>query len=138
MPKTKTSGQGRPKGALNRATKSVREIAGQYSAGAIGVLVKIAADTAAPPAARVSAAKEILDRAHGRPSAVAEGIKLPAGDATKRGEAAIKAAMAGELPLDHLTALMNALAQQAKLVEQSELTERLEAIERWLTKERKE
>jgi hypothetical protein len=50
----------------------------------------------------------------------------------KRGEAAIKAAIAGELPLDHLTTIMNALGQQAKLTEQAEITDRLEAIEKWL------
>lgn len=131
MAKSSTSGQGRPKGALNKATKTVREIAATYSAGAIGVLVKIAGDQSAPHAARVAACKELLDRAHGRPSATTV-IKLPDGTPTEQGAAAINAAAAGDLPLDHLAILMGAIAVQAKLVEQTEITERLEAVERWL------
>lgn len=116
---------------MNKSTKSVRELAGNFSAGAIGVLVKIAGDTMAPHAARVAACRELLDRAHGRPSATAE-IKLPAGSPAEQAQAVIKAATTGNLSLDHLTALMSALSAQAKLVEQSELTQRMEAIERWL------
>lgn len=134
MARSSTSGQGRKRGIPNKITRPIRELAANFSEGALGVLVKIAGDTSAPHAARVAACKELLDRAHGRPSASAT-IKLPKGDAAERGEAAIKAAMAGELPLDHLTALMNALSQQAKLVEQSELAARLEEVEKWLAKQ---
>ena len=76
MAKTSTSGQGRPRGALNRATKSVRELAGKHSPAAINTLVGIMDDITAPPASRVAAAKELLDRAHGRPSASVS-ISLP-------------------------------------------------------------
>ena len=85
-------------------------------------------DGESPPAARVAAARELLDRAHGRPSASMK-LPMPAGTLAEQGQAALNAAASGKLPLGHLNSLMTALAQQAKLVEVSELDERLEAIE---------
>ena len=110
---------------MNKSTKSIRELASNFSAGAIGVLVKIAGDPAAPHASRVMACRELLDRAHGRPSASAE-IKLPAGSPAEQAQAVIKAGATGKLPLDHMTALVTALSAQAKLIEQAEITQRLE------------
>ena len=127
--KTKTSGQGRPKGALNKSTRSVRELAANFSEHAVGILVRVMADQTAPHASRIAAARELLDRAHGKPSAAVL-IKLPAGASlAEKGEAAIAAAAAGNLPLDHLATLMNALQAQAKLTEVSEIQERLEVLE---------
>lgn len=59
---------GRQRGTPNKATAEVRAIAQRYSAAALGVLASIMRNKKAPPAARVAAAKEILDRAHGRPA----------------------------------------------------------------------
>ena len=129
MAKSSTSGQGRPKGVPNKLTKTVRELASTFSPNAIGVLVRIMADTNAPAASRIAAAKELLDRAHGRPSASAE-IKTKRGAAlAEMGERILAAGTSGALPLDHLQQLMGALQAQAKLIEQSELLQRLEAIE---------
>ena len=60
---------GRKKGTPNKATAAVKDIAGQYTEQAINALVSIlAGGEGIPAAAQVSAAKELLDRAHGKPS----------------------------------------------------------------------
>ena len=129
MAVSSTSGQGRPRGIPNKVTRPIRELAANFSEGAIRTLVQILVDPLAPPAAKVSAAKELLDRAHGRPSASAE-IKTKRGASlAEMGERILAAATSGALPLDHAGQLMGALQAQAKLVEQSELLQRLEAIE---------
>lgn len=59
---------GRVKGVPNKATAAIKEIAGQYTEQAVNTLVSIlAGGEGIPPAAQVAAAKELLDRAHGKP-----------------------------------------------------------------------
>lgn len=60
------AGKGRPKGSLNRATVDVRALAQKYGSDALKTLAKIMGNDGEPAAARVSAAKEILDRAYGK------------------------------------------------------------------------
>jgi phage gp46-like protein len=67
----KRDGAGRPQGAVNKATASIREAAQEYSAQALQVLVNVAT-SGESEAARVSAANAILDRAHGKPSQAVE------------------------------------------------------------------
>jgi hypothetical protein len=60
---------GSRKGVPNKATAAIREIAGQYTEQAVTTLVSIlAGGEGIPAAAQVAAAKELLDRAHGKPS----------------------------------------------------------------------
>lgn len=56
---------GRKKGTLNKSTADLKAIAGQYTEEAVEALVKVIRGTESD-AARVSAVKELLDRAHGR------------------------------------------------------------------------
>lgn len=59
---------GRVAGTPNKATAAIKEIAGQYTEQAVNTLVSIlAGGDGIPPAAQVAAAKELLDRAHGKP-----------------------------------------------------------------------
>jgi hypothetical protein len=59
---------GRVKGTPNKATAAIKEIAGQYTEQAVLTLVSVlAGGEGIPPAAQVAAAKELLDRAHGKP-----------------------------------------------------------------------
>jgi hypothetical protein len=58
---------GRQKGTLNKATRTVKEAAQEYTDEALKTLVAVMNDEAAPPAARVSAANGVLDRGHGKP-----------------------------------------------------------------------
>lgn len=57
---------GRPKGKPNAVTADVREAAQQYGADALRTLADIMRSEEYPPAARVAASKEILDRAYGK------------------------------------------------------------------------
>lgn len=59
-------GAGRPAGRKNKVTESVKKIAQEYGEEAIKNLVEIMRDGDLPPAARVAASKEILDRAYGK------------------------------------------------------------------------
>ena len=68
-------GAGRPPGARNKATlareagaKSLTELAREKTERALDVLESIMNDETAPASVRVTAAKALLDRAHGRPA----------------------------------------------------------------------
>lgn len=69
---SETRKPGRPKGALNKATQAVKEIAGEYGAEAIKTLAEIMRSPEHPAAARVSAANGLLDRAYGKPTQAVE------------------------------------------------------------------
>lgn len=64
---------GRVKGTPNKATASIRDIARQYTAEAVDALVGVLTAPEEPAAARVAAAKEILDRGYGKASTVISG-----------------------------------------------------------------
>lgn len=76
MPRGSKPGEhrgGRKAGTPNKATASLKEFAGQYTHEAITGLHAIAVDAEMPPQARVSAWREILDRAVGKaPQAVTD------------------------------------------------------------------
>jgi len=59
------AGKGRPKGALNKATHDVKEAARMHGPRALQVLSSLM-ENAVNEAARIAAAKEILDRAYGK------------------------------------------------------------------------
>jgi len=76
LPKT----GGRQKGSANKITADVKEAAAFYTAEAISTLAGIMTDTGEAAPARVAAAKELLDRAHGKAS---QSMNV---DATVRGD----------------------------------------------------
>ncbi len=63
---------GRIKGTPNKATAEVRELAGEYTEDALKTLVQIMNDNKAAAAARIAAAKAVLDRGHGKPAQALE------------------------------------------------------------------
>lgn len=71
MAKSSTSGQGRPRGVTNKATREIKSIAQAYGPEAIERLWALAT-TSDSDAAKVSAIKEILDRGYGKPHQTAE------------------------------------------------------------------
>lgn len=76
---------GRAKGTPNKVTADVRALAQEYGAEAIKTLAEIMKDTAQPAAARVSAVKEILDRAYGKsPQPVSDADGSTLADAVHR------------------------------------------------------
>ena len=68
--RTKTGG--RSAGTPNKATASVKQIASEYTESAVSTLASIMTDSEQPAAARISAARELLDRAHGKPAQFVE------------------------------------------------------------------
>lgn len=58
---------GRPKGALNKSTAEVKKAAQKYTEKALKTLALIMEKGQTEPA-RVAAARELLDRAHGKPA----------------------------------------------------------------------
>ena len=61
----KREGAGRKKGVPNKSTAEIKELAQQYTAGALKELARLA-NEAESEAARVSAIKELFDRAYGK------------------------------------------------------------------------
>lgn len=57
---------GRKPGTPNKVTADVRALAGKFGPKALNTLAKIMESEKQPAAARVSAAKELLDRAYGK------------------------------------------------------------------------
>jgi hypothetical protein len=65
-------GAGRKPGIVSQAKLTFAEAARKHADAALKTLADIAKDPKAPPAARVSAANAIIDRAHGRPMSAVE------------------------------------------------------------------
>lgn len=57
----------RTKGAKDKQTLDVKELAQDYTADAVSILATIMKDAEEAAPARVAAAKELLDRGHGKP-----------------------------------------------------------------------
>ena len=60
-------GSGRKKAIHNELKVAIRDKARDHADEALRVLVEVAKDKKAPPAARVSAANALLDRGYGKP-----------------------------------------------------------------------
>ncbi|GAB1837391.1 hypothetical protein MyNCGM121_41710 [Achromobacter xylosoxidans] len=59
-------GAGRKPGVPNKVTANIKSLAGVYGQEAVATLAEIMKDPAHPPAARVAAAKELIDRGFGK------------------------------------------------------------------------
>lgn len=78
MPRAKKGERfgGRAKGTPNKITAEVRSLAQAFGERAVMVLAGIMESEAEPAAARISAAREILDRAYGKAPQPIEGPGL--------------------------------------------------------------
>lgn len=65
-------GKGRPKGALNKATRDIKELARAHGPEVVEGLVRLFRE-ADSDTARIAAAKEILDRGYGKPTQPIDG-----------------------------------------------------------------
>lgn len=61
-------GAGRKPGVLNKATVSLKSMAGEYSKEAVQALVDVMRSPESSPAVKIQAADKLLDRGHGRPA----------------------------------------------------------------------
>jgi hypothetical protein len=62
--RTKTGG--RRRGTPNKATAEIKDLAREHSVEAVSTLAALMRNHEVPPAARVAAARELLDRGHGK------------------------------------------------------------------------
>jgi hypothetical protein len=69
-------GAGRPPGTPNKATASLKKMAGEYTSEAVKVLVQVMRDPESPPAVKVQAADKLLDRGHGRPAIAIDPVEI--------------------------------------------------------------
>ena len=97
----------------------VRELARRHTELAIAALAVIAADPLAPPGARIVAARELLDRGHGRPSPVelVQDLALMSDDELERLAWALPSDEAGDVPGDEDLAALSDEALDALLDE---------------------
>lgn len=68
----KRPGAGRKPGKVGAAKRALADMAKDHAEAAMATLAAIHSDTTAPPAARVTAATAILDRAYGKPHQAVE------------------------------------------------------------------
>lgn len=68
---------GRKPGTPNKATADIKALAQVHGEQAIGTLAGMIGDPTLPPAARVAAAKELLDRGYGK---AGQSVELSATD----------------------------------------------------------
>ncbi|WP_343577951.1 hypothetical protein [Pseudomonas sp.] len=66
-------GAGRPKGSQNKVTADIKAIAQSFGEEAIIGLIELTRNPEAPPAAKVAAWREVLDRGYGKAK---QGVEL--------------------------------------------------------------
>ena len=77
----KREGSGRPAGRRNKITADIKALAQVYAPGAVKTLAEIMAGKDQPAAARVAAARELIDRGYGK---ALQAIDLSNPDGTMR------------------------------------------------------
>lgn len=128
----KRPGSGRKVGSPNKVTSEIRALAGEHADEAIRTLVDLMSRNETPAAARISAAKELLERGYGKSGnfatlaldtplseiAPAEALGLIADHVTD-----------GDLAIDEGVKLTGIIESRIKAVEVAELETRLKALE---------
>ena len=123
---------GRTAGTPNRATAAIRALAGEHAETAITTLVSLMRDETTPAAARISAAKELLERGFGRSSSyVSLNLETPLSVLSPAEALAVinDKAATGEIAVDEAVKLVNLIEAKMKAVELAELETRLSALE---------
>ena len=124
---------GRKPGSPNKATVAIRSLAGGHAGSAINMLVNLMEDQDTPAAARISAAKELLERGFGRPGSYAAlDLDTPLSELTSKeaiGVISDKAAT-GTISLEDGQRLVAMIEARIKAVELSEVEDRITALEK--------
>lgn len=125
-------GAGRNPGSPNKGTAFIRSLAGAHAEEAVQTLVSMMQNDSTPAAARVSAAKELLERGFGRSSnLLSVNLDHPLSGLTP--EDAMKKVTdlvtGGQLPVEDGTKLTSMIEARMKAVELADIESRLNALE---------
>ncbi|MCP4184846.1 MAG: hypothetical protein GY761_16260 [Hyphomicrobiales bacterium] len=123
---------GRKPGSPNKATAAIRSLAGEHAETAIDMLVELMEDGGTPAAARISAAKELLERGYGKSGSYAAlELDIPLSELQpKEAIAAITDAVtAGAISVEEGQRLVAMIEARIKAVELAEVEDRLSALE---------
>jgi len=123
---------GRKLGIPNKATAAIRALAGKHADGAIGVLVDLMKSDDTPAAARISAAKELIERGHGKSgSFAAMELDTPLSEISPKDAIGIISdrAATGAISLEDGQRLVTMIEARIKAVELAEVEARLAALE---------
>ena len=128
----KREGAGRKAGSPNKATAVIRELAGKHVEEAVNMLAELINDMGAPHAARISAAKELIERGFGRPGSYATlELEIPLSELSPKEAIATvtDSTAAGAISIEEGQRLVAMIEARIKAVEFSELEQRLSELE---------
>ncbi len=123
---------GRKPGSPNKATAAIRALAGEHADKAIDILAELMEGQDTPAAARITAAKELLERGFGRPGSYAAlELDTPLSEQQpKEAIAAITDAVTGgAISVEEGQRLVAMIEARIKAVELAELESRLTELE---------
>ncbi len=124
---------GRKPGSPNKATAAIRALAGEHADKAIDILAELMEGQDTPAAARITAAKELLERGFGRSGSYAAlELDTPLSELQPREaiSAITDAVTAGTIALEEGQRLVGMIEARIKAVELSEVEDRLTALEK--------
>jgi len=123
---------GRKPGSPNKATATIRDLAGKHAESAVNTLVELMNDAQAPAAARISAAKELVERSFGKPGSYAAlELKTPLSELSPKEAIGIisDSAATGTISIEEGQRLVAMIEARIKAIELDELEQRLSALE---------
>ena len=128
----KREGAGRKIGSPNTATAAIRALAGEHANDAISMLAELMKNDDTPAAARISAAKELLERGYGKSGSYAAlELKTPLSElGSKDAIGTISdAAATGAISIEEGQRLVGMIEARIKAVELAEIEARLDFLE---------
>ncbi|MCP4185196.1 MAG: hypothetical protein GY761_18110 [Hyphomicrobiales bacterium] len=123
---------GRKPGSPNKATAAIRALAGEHADKAIDILAELMEGQDTPAAARITAAKELLERGFGRPGSYAAlELDTPLSELQPREaiSAITDAVTGGAISVEEGQRLVAMIEARIKAVELAELESRLTELE---------
>ncbi len=123
---------GRKPGSQNKATIQIRTLAGKHAETAIQMLVELMGDEEAPAAARISAAKELLERGNGRSGSYAAlQLDTPLSELSPKDAIGIisDGAAIGAISLEEGQRLVGMIQARIEAIELDEMDARVTALE---------
>ena len=128
----KREGAGRPAGKVSAATLVIRELAKQHSEDAMIALVDMMIDKETPAASRITAIKEVLERAHGKSTSfITSEFDPPLSSMTPKDSLSTITDKVTQnlISVEDGTKLTSMIESRMRAVEMADLEERLKKLE---------